>query len=126
MEQQTETQTCPWCHKEVKVDAGHQHLYTCPFCKNNFTFTPGAAEPEGKPPPLPSPPETPLPSDFVETPFVKDLVDRSLAYLQHGLHVHFSGPAGSGKTTLASTSPSGSAVPLSSSTVMTRWALPTS
>jgi gas vesicle protein GvpN len=101
MEQQTETQTCPWCHKEVKVDAGHQHLYTCPFCKNNFTFTPGAAEPEGKPPPLPSPPETPLPSDFVETPFVKDLVDRSLAYLQHGLHVHFSGPAGSGKTTLA-------------------------
>jgi gas vesicle protein GvpN len=37
----------------------------------------------------------------VETPFVKDLVDRSLAYLGDGLHVHFSGPAGSGKTTLA-------------------------
>ena len=37
----------------------------------------------------------------METPFVKDLVDRTLAYLQDGLHVHLSGPAGSGKTTLA-------------------------
>jgi len=39
--------------------------------------------------------------EFVETPFVKDLVDRTLVYLQDGLHVHLSGPAGSGKTTLA-------------------------
>jgi gas vesicle protein GvpN len=37
----------------------------------------------------------------VETPFVKDLVDRILVYLQHGLYVHLSGPAGSGKTTIA-------------------------
>ena len=41
------------------------------------------------------------PSDFVETPFVKDLVARTLVYLQDGLHVHLSGPAGSGKTTVA-------------------------
>ena len=37
----------------------------------------------------------------METPFVKDLVDRTLVYLQDGLHVHLSGPAGSGKTTIA-------------------------
>jgi gas vesicle protein GvpN len=42
-----------------------------------------------------------LPSDFVETSFVKDLVDRTMVYLQDGLHVHLSGPAGSGKTTIA-------------------------
>jgi len=101
MEQQTETQTCPWCHKEVRVDAGHQRLYTCPFCNHNFTFTPTAAQAEAKPTAQPSEAGSPLPSDFVETPFVKDLVGRSLAYLQDGLHVHFSGPAGSGKTTLA-------------------------
>jgi gas vesicle protein GvpN len=101
MEKPTETQTCPWCHKEVRVDAGQQRLYTCPFCKNNFTFTPSAAQAEGKPTARPSEAGIALPSDFVDTPFVKDLVDRSLAYLRHGLHVHFSGPAGSGKTTLA-------------------------
>jgi gas vesicle protein GvpN len=43
---------------------------------------------------------TPSPK-FVETPFVKDLEERALAYLQDGLHVHLSGPAGGGKTTLA-------------------------
>ena len=106
MEKQTETQSCPWCHKEVRVDAGHQRLYTCPFCKNNFTFTPTAPRAQAKPaaqPAEPGTPEagTPLPSEFVQTPFVKDLVARSLAYLKDGLHVHFSGPAGSGKTTLA-------------------------
>ena len=37
----------------------------------------------------------------METPAVKDLVDRTLAYIQDGLHVHLCGPAGSGKTTLA-------------------------
>jgi gas vesicle protein GvpN len=41
------------------------------------------------------------PTDFVETPFVKDLVERTLLYVQDGLHVHLSGPAGSGKTTVA-------------------------
>jgi len=101
MEQPTETETCPWCQGEVKVDAGHQRLYTCPFCKNKFTFTPGAARAKGKPTARLSAAEAPPTSDFVETPFVKDLVGRSLAYLQDGLHVHFSGPAGSGKTTLA-------------------------
>ncbi|MGA2797976.1 MAG: gas vesicle protein GvpN [Thermoguttaceae bacterium] len=99
MEKQTET--CPWCHKEVQVEAGRQRLYTCPFCKNSFTFTPGADQADGKPPAKTSQVETAPPSDFVETPFVKDLVDRTLAYLQDGLYVHLSGPAGSGKTTLA-------------------------
>ncbi|GAW93966.1 gas vesicle protein GvpN [Calderihabitans maritimus] len=38
---------------------------------------------------------------FVETPYIKDLVTRALAYLQAGFAVHFCGPAGTGKTTLA-------------------------
>ncbi len=40
-------------------------------------------------------------SSFVETPYVKNITDRALAYLQVGYPVHFSGPAGTGKTTLA-------------------------
>ena len=56
---------------------------------------------EDKPSAQPSEAGTAPPSDFVETPFVKDLVDRIRAYLQDGLHVHLSGPAGGGKTTLA-------------------------
>jgi nitric oxide reductase NorQ protein len=39
--------------------------------------------------------------DFVETPAVRDLSQRALAYLQPGFPVHFRGPAGTGKTTLA-------------------------
>ncbi|MEK7860775.1 MAG: gas vesicle protein GvpN [Chloroflexota bacterium] len=39
--------------------------------------------------------------DFVETPAVRDLTDRALAYLAAGFPVHFRGPAGTGKTTLA-------------------------
>ena len=92
---------CPWCHKEVQVEPGRRHSYTCPFCKKSFTYAPTAAQPEGKPPAQLSEGETAAPSDFVETPFVKDLADRTLAYLQDGLHVHLCGPAGSGKTTLA-------------------------
>lgn len=38
---------------------------------------------------------------FVETPFVRELTTRALAYLAAGFPVHFRGPAGSGKTTLA-------------------------
>ena len=44
MEKQKET--CPWCHKEVQVESGRERLYPCPFCKKEFTFTPGAAEVE--------------------------------------------------------------------------------
>ncbi|MEW6731760.1 MAG: gas vesicle protein GvpN [Acidobacteriota bacterium] len=45
---------------------------------------------------------TPEPSDeFVSTSYVKDLTDRALSYLQAGYSVHFAGPAGVGKTTLA-------------------------
>ncbi len=38
---------------------------------------------------------------FVETPFIKELTARALSYLRAGFPVHFRGPAGSGKTTLA-------------------------
>jgi len=38
---------------------------------------------------------------FVFTPEVQALTDRALTYLQVGYPVHFSGPAGTGKTTLA-------------------------
>ena len=39
--------------------------------------------------------------DFVETPAIKELSERALAYLDAGFPVHFRGPAGTGKTTLA-------------------------
>lgn len=39
--------------------------------------------------------------DFVVTPYVQDLTDRALAYLNIGYAVHLSGPAGTGKSTLA-------------------------
>ncbi|MEK7241194.1 MAG: gas vesicle protein GvpN [Planctomycetota bacterium] len=39
--------------------------------------------------------------DFVLTPYLEGIVKRALAYLKGGHPVHFSGPAGSGKTTLA-------------------------
>lgn len=38
---------------------------------------------------------------FVVTPYVRDLTERALAYLAVGYAVHFAGPAGTGKTTLA-------------------------
>jgi len=38
---------------------------------------------------------------FVETPLVSNLTERALSYLQAGFPVHFSGLAGTGKTTLA-------------------------
>jgi nitric oxide reductase NorQ protein len=40
-------------------------------------------------------------TDFVETPYIQDLTDRALDYIKAGFPVHFSGPAGVGKTTLA-------------------------
>jgi len=39
--------------------------------------------------------------DFVETPSIRELTGRALAYLAAGFPVHFRGPAGTGKTTLA-------------------------
>ena len=39
--------------------------------------------------------------EFVETPMVRDLTGRALAFLHAGFPVHFRGPAGTGKTTLA-------------------------
>ncbi len=38
---------------------------------------------------------------FVLTPYLEALTERALAYLRVGYAVHFAGPAGSGKTTLA-------------------------
>ena len=44
----------------------------------------------------------PEPSDdFVLTPFVEEVARRALTYLEVGFPVHFAGPAGTGKTTLA-------------------------
>lgn len=40
-------------------------------------------------------------SDFVKSACVLDLTDRAFGYLTAGYPVHFSGPAGTGKTTLA-------------------------
>ena len=45
---------------------------------------------------LPEPSE-----EFVETAHVQQLTERALAYLDVGYAVHFAGPAGTGKTTLA-------------------------
>jgi len=39
--------------------------------------------------------------DFVETPYVKDLIGRALNYIRAGFPVHLRGPSGTGKTTLA-------------------------
>jgi nitric oxide reductase NorQ protein len=39
--------------------------------------------------------------DFVQTPYVQSLTERAMCYLRAGYPVHFSGPAGTGKTTLA-------------------------
>jgi nitric oxide reductase NorQ protein len=94
-------EACPWCHREVQVESGRQRRYSCPFCKQEFTYTPSPPQAEGNPSAQRSGVGTPPPADFVETPFVKDLADRTLLYLQDGLHVHLSGPAGSGKTTIA-------------------------
>jgi gas vesicle protein GvpN len=47
-------------------------------------------------------PILPEPSEeFVETAHVQHLTERALAYLDVGYAVHFAGPAGTGKTTLA-------------------------
>ena len=40
-------------------------------------------------------------SDFVETKYIKDVTDRAISYLKAGFPVHFRGPSGTGKTTLA-------------------------
>ncbi|MEI6044087.1 MAG: gas vesicle protein GvpN [Chloroflexota bacterium] len=38
---------------------------------------------------------------FANTPFVQEIIERSIAYVQAGFAIHFCGPSGSGKTTLA-------------------------
>ncbi|MFH1490235.1 MAG: gas vesicle protein GvpN [Pseudomonadota bacterium] len=39
--------------------------------------------------------------NFVETPYVKDITERALAYINAGFPIHFRGISGTGKTTLA-------------------------
>ncbi|MEO1253859.1 MAG: gas vesicle protein GvpN [Bacteroidota bacterium] len=39
--------------------------------------------------------------EFVETPYVTEITERSLNYIKAGFPVHFRGPAGTGKSTLA-------------------------
>jgi len=39
--------------------------------------------------------------DYVETPYIQELTERSLAYLRAGFPVHYRGMAGTGKTSLA-------------------------
>lgn len=43
---------------------------------------------------------TPLP-DFVETEYVRDITNRARTYIKAGFPVHFRGPSGTGKTTVA-------------------------
>ncbi|MGE4587560.1 MAG: gas vesicle protein GvpN [Mangrovibacterium sp.] len=43
---------------------------------------------------------SPLP-DFVETDYVKDITSRAQTYIKAGFPVHFRGPSGTGKTTIA-------------------------
>jgi len=40
-------------------------------------------------------------ANFVETPFVKSIVERALTYIAAGFPIHFRGASGTGKTTLA-------------------------
>ncbi len=72
-------ETCPWCRKEVRVEAGRERRYTCSWCKKDFTFIPGPARAEEKSPAQPSQVVTAPPSDFVETPFVNAGSRRLLA-----------------------------------------------
>jgi gas vesicle protein GvpN len=39
--------------------------------------------------------------DFVETPYIRETMERAMAYLQAGFPIHFRGVAGTGKSTLA-------------------------
>lgn len=39
--------------------------------------------------------------EFVETPFIRSITERALTYVESGFPVHFRGPTGCGKTTLA-------------------------
>lgn len=43
---------------------------------------------------------SPMP-DFVETKYTRDIANRALSYIKAGFPVHFRGPSGTGKTTLA-------------------------
>lgn len=40
-------------------------------------------------------------SNFVETTYIKDITNRGLTYIKAGFPVHFRGPSGTGKTTVA-------------------------
>ncbi|MFU2207270.1 gas vesicle protein GvpN [Solidesulfovibrio sp. C21] len=67
---------------------------TIPYGKQAVLTTSIAPTRDDKVAPQPS-------STFVETPYVTELTERALSYLEVGYPIHFSGPAGTGKTTLA-------------------------
>jgi hypothetical protein len=92
-------ESCPWCRKEVWVEAGRECRYSCSHCKKEFNFKPDSHQ-MGEKGPTPGPtwvkeasldPPSAALSEFVETPIVKELVHRALAYIENGLHVHFCG-----------------------------------
>ena len=66
----------PGAIKKCKVEAERERRYTCSSCKKDFTFTPDPQSATGKVTSPQSPQVVSAPvSDFVETPFVKDLVE---------------------------------------------------
>jgi hypothetical protein len=77
--------TCPWCHREVRVESRRKRRYSCSFCKEEFSFTPNDALLDGRRQTQPTGVGSVPASEFVETPFVKDLVGRTFVYLQDGL-----------------------------------------
>jgi len=99
MEKQRES--CPHCKKEVWVEPSQRCAYRCPSCNLTFTYTPDASSIASQPSSPASGIAAPAPRDFVETPFIRDLAERASAYLRDGLPVHFTGPAGGGKASLA-------------------------
>ena len=51
-------ESCPWCHKEVRVEPGRERRYTCSTCKKEFTYTPDPGEAQEKSPAQPAAEET--------------------------------------------------------------------
>lgn len=68
-------QSCPWCHAQVKVEPGRRRLYRCSSCNQEFMYSPEEGDTRPEPSAGPAQEEGPAPLDFVETPFIRDLVD---------------------------------------------------
>ena len=66
----------------------HSNIASQQVISQKFTHSPDHVQPEAS-------------DGFVVTPQVDDLIQRATAYLKAGYPINFSGPAGTGKTTLA-------------------------